>query len=223
MLTRMMWWIFNTFYVLLTNRDIKGLEHLPSSGPYILVANHMSYFDAPLLYSVMGGPDVTGWAANKYRRHPLFGWIVRIGGGIFIRRGQVDRDALLAAAAWLKQGKIFGISPEGTRSKTNSLARGKTGTAYLAHLTNSPIIPVGIYGTEKLLQTLSRFRRPTVAIRIGEPFRLPPLSESKRSADLREQTDEIMCRIAVLLPPAYHGVYGDHPRLKELLGESNLS
>lgn len=214
---RLLRWFFDKLMALLTDRRIEGMENVPPQGPYIMVVNHLSVVDVPLLYVQLGGEHVTGWAAEKYRRHPLFAPLVRLGGGVFIRRGEVDREALEKAVAWLKTGKVFGISPEGTRSKTGGLLRAKTGVAYLAHMAGSPILPVAITGTEKAFRTLLRLRRPRLTMRIGEPFELPPLDENGRNASLRRNTDEIMCRIAALLPPGYRGVYADHPRLRELL------
>jgi 1-acyl-sn-glycerol-3-phosphate acyltransferase len=202
---------------LLARREAHNLERLPSTGPYILIANHLSYFDLPLLFGVVGGPNVTGWAAEKYERHPIFGPIVRMGGGIFIQRGKVDRKAIAAAEEWLEGGNIFGVAPEGTRSRTGTLQRGKTGVVYLAHATNAPIVPVGIWGTENVLSSWKKLRRPILHLNVGEPFHLPPPDESDRSASIRQQSHEIMLRIAALIPPKYHGYYADHPRLPEFL------
>jgi len=223
MFTRFMRWICDFAFGVLTERDVEGLENLPPHGPYILAINHLSYVDAPLMYGLIGGEHITGWAAEKYHLHPLFGPIVCLGGGIFIRRGEVDRGALTAAVEWLKQGKVFAMSPEGTRSKTGALARAKTGVAYLAHQVNVPIVPVAISGTEKSWRALLRLRRPQLAVRFGKLFRLPPLPEGERVAYLRKHTDEIMCRIAALLPPAYRGFYAEHPRLKILLAEAGVT
>jgi 1-acyl-sn-glycerol-3-phosphate acyltransferase len=219
-MTRLMRSIFNILFALLTERKVEGLENLPAQGPYIVAANHLSIFDTPFLYGLIGGKDVTGWAGEKYARHPFYGLIIRLGGGIFIRRGEVDRDALAAAVDWLRQGKIFGMAPEGTRSRTGALIRAKVGVAYLAHAVDVAIIPAAITGTEKLGRTLLRFRRPKLTLRFGRPFHLPPLDSEKRAMELRMHTDEIMCRIAAMLPAQYRGVYADHPRLKQLLQEA---
>jgi 1-acyl-sn-glycerol-3-phosphate acyltransferase len=208
---------FNFASALLARRVITGLENLPSSGPYLLVINHLSFFDLPFVFGVLGSENVTGWAAEKYQRHPFFGPILKLAGGIFIERGQVDRDAIARAVAWLQRGNIFGMSPEGTRSKTRSLARGKTGAAYLAHEASALLIPIGIHGTEQAWSCWGRLRRPTFVMRIGQPFRLPDIDPDQRQARLRNDTDEIMCRIAALLPAQYRGHYADHPRLQALL------
>jgi 1-acyl-sn-glycerol-3-phosphate acyltransferase len=115
------------------------------------------------------------------------------------------------------------MAPEGTRSETGALARAKTGVAFLAHKTNALIVPLALIGTEKIAPALKRLRRARVTLRIGEPYTLPPLDETNRSAGLRANTDEVMCRIAALLPPEYRGIYTDHPRLKELLHQSSAS
>jgi 1-acyl-sn-glycerol-3-phosphate acyltransferase len=217
MLSRLLRWVFNLLSALLFNREVKGLENLPPAGPYILVINHLSYFDAPFTYGLLGGEKVSGWAAEKYQWHPIFGPILHMAGGIFIQRGQVDRTAIAAAVQWLVHGDIFAMAPEGTRSKTDSLARGKTGAAILANEADVPIVPVGLTGTEKTIQAWRRLRRPLLTMHIGKPFTLPALNPENRSSDLRQNTDEIMCRIAALIPAQYHGYYADHPRLQELL------
>lgn len=216
MFSRFLRWFFNTASALLSRREILGLDNLPPKGPYILAVNHLSYFDLPLVFGIVGGENVTGWAAEKYARHPFFGPILRLGQAIFIERGQIDRHAMAAAVDWLARGNIFGMAPEGTRSKTGSMARGKTGIAYLAHEIDVPIVPIAVSGTEKAFLAWRHLRRPHFKMQIGQPFRLPKFDETLRSAGLRQNTDEVMCRIAAMLPPQYHGFYADHPRLLEL-------
>jgi 1-acyl-sn-glycerol-3-phosphate acyltransferase len=84
-----------------------------------------------------------------------------------------------------------------------------------------PIVPLGHFGTERVARTWLRLRRPEVTVRIGEPFTLPPLAATERSAGLHEQTDLVMCHIAALLPPEYRGVYADHPELRRLLAKAS--
>ena len=221
LIVRFFRWLSKVLLTLISIRKIEGLENMPSQGPYILVSNHLSRVDAPLLLTVVKNNNVSGWAAAKYRSHPLFGPIVSLGGGVFIQRGKVDRDPITEAVAWLREGNIFGIAIEGTRSKTGTLIRAKTGAAYLADKAKVPIVPFAIMGTESMMSNLLRLRRTRLTVRIGMPFILPPLQENERAKGLRRHADEIMCRIAVMMTPAYHGAYADHPRLKELLSESN--
>jgi 1-acyl-sn-glycerol-3-phosphate acyltransferase len=217
MQVRLSKWFFRTAFALLTRLEVKNPENIPQKGPYILASNHLSRTDPPLLYIYFGSENVTGWVAHKYRRNLFFGLLVRLGNPIFIRRGEVDRQALDAAVEALHSGKIFGLAPEGTRSRVGSLIRGKTGIAYLADAAQVPIFPVAITGTDKLFRDLLKLHRPHITVTFGELFHLPPIDPEDRNAGLRKNTDEVMCRIAAMLPESYWGVYADHPRLKELL------
>ena len=209
--------LFSVLIKLLSRSRAEGLENLPDSGAFLLAGNHMSMVDIPLGFAYLGDPNIRGWAAAKWSSHPLFAPIVHVGGGVFIRRGEVDRSSLREAIDWLRSGKPFALSPEGTRSRNGALQRGKTGAAYLAAEANVMVVPMGIIGTDQAFRTLlSKFRRPELTLRIGKPFKLAPLDNNHRSASLRENTDEIMCRIANLLPSRYWGHYADYPRLMEL-------
>jgi 1-acyl-sn-glycerol-3-phosphate acyltransferase len=223
MRVRLLRWFFSSLIKLLSRSRAEGLENLPARGPYILVSNHMSMADIPLGYTYVGGEHLAGWVAEKWRTNPLLWPILRMARGIFIRRGEVDRGALEAAASWLREGKIFALAPEGTRSRDGRLQRGKTGAAYLAQLADVPLVPVAVIGTERAIYSLFRLRRPELTLRVGRPFRLPPPSSAERSSELRRHTDEIMCRIAALLPPHNRGVYAEHPRLTELLDHPDTS
>jgi 1-acyl-sn-glycerol-3-phosphate acyltransferase len=182
-----------------------------------VAVNHLSFFDAPLLYSLSKGVHFAGWAAEKYERHPVFGSLLRVGGAIFIRRGEVDRRALAAAVEALRQGRVFGLAPEGTRSPTGSLIRGRSGVAYLAYTANVPVIPAAVTGTERARDDWRRLRRANFTFTIGKPFQLPRLGHEPRPEDLRLATEEVMCQIGALLPAPYRGEYADHPRLRQLL------
>ena len=100
------------------------------------------------------------------------------------------------------------------------MRRGKAGVAYLAESSGAPVVPMALIGAENITASLKRLRRQRVKLRIGKPFSLPPLDEENRAASLRANTDEVMCRIAALLPEGYRGIYTDHQRLKKLLRES---
>ncbi len=206
-----------TLFKLLSTVEASGVENIPPSGPYILASNHLSYVDPPLLYSILGGDHITGWAADKYRNHWLLGAIVMFGNPIFIRRGKVDREALDAAIEVLNSGRAFGLAPEGTRSKTGALLRAKTGISYLADHSGAPILIAAITGTETAFKKLRKLRRPHITIQFAKPFHLPPLDPDDRAGSMRRNADEVMCRMAAMLPPAYRGEYANHPRLAEFL------
>ncbi len=192
---------------LTTRTELIGLENIPSSPPYLMVTNHLSAFDIPVLSSVFPHP-VRALAAIEHRSNPLYAPILAASGAIWVQRGEVDRQALREALAVLKRGEVLGLAPEGTRaSESHALLEGKPGAAYVATRADVPIVPVGIAGTEKIKDSLLHLRRPKVRVAVGKPFRLPE-SGHVRSHELREYTDLIMCRIAELVPEPYRGVYG---------------
>jgi 1-acyl-sn-glycerol-3-phosphate acyltransferase len=201
---------------LLARTEARGVNNIPKSGPFIFATNHMSYVDPVLLYYYIGGEHITGWAADKYRKH-IFGAIAKLGNPIFIRRGVVDRDALDAGVEALKSGLAFGLAPEGTRSTTGALIKAKTGISYLAEHSKAPIFIAAITGTEKAVSELKRLHRPHLKVRFSKSFHLPPLDPDDRTASMRRNADEVMCRMAAMLPPEYRGEYADHPRLAEFL------
>jgi 1-acyl-sn-glycerol-3-phosphate acyltransferase len=128
-------------------------------------------------------------------------------GPVWVRRGEVDREALRKALEILERGEVLGVAPEGTRARgPYALQKGKVGAAYLATRADVPIVPLGITGTENIKRDLPRLRRAYVRVVVGQPFRLPE-SGRVRSQKLHEYTDLIMYRIAELLPEEYRGVY----------------
>jgi 1-acyl-sn-glycerol-3-phosphate acyltransferase len=195
-------------FKLFTDWEIVGLENVPPDGPFISVSNHTHWLDPPLFLCSMPR-RIWPLVADKWRRRPVIGQLMASVGAIFVLRGEVDRHALRKAMAVLEQGRVLGIAPEGTRSKTGAMQRGRGGAAYIACLMDVPLLPVGIIGVEKALMELRRLRRPQVKVVIGRPFTLPPLPSKagSRSKRLREYTAQIMQRIAELLPEEYQGVY----------------
>jgi len=213
-------------FKLLSKIHVKGIEKIPVNGGCILVMNHLSRIDPALVYIVLDDQEIlskhkmTALVADKYKSFPGISWIVNLFEGIWINREEADFQAMREARRFVSQGGMLGIAPEGTRSDTQALIQGKTGAAFLAEKVGAPLVPIAVKGTEDAFHNLFRFRRPHIYMQFGEAFTLPPLDRQNRSASLQRNTDEIMCRIAAMLPPKYWGVYADHPRLKELLKEN---
>jgi 1-acyl-sn-glycerol-3-phosphate acyltransferase len=199
--------------------EVFGKENLPASGAYIAAANHLGVLDSLLVYYLLERQDIILIIAEKHTRYAFTRWLVRSLDAIYIDRFNADMAVMREVLRRLRKGGVLVIAPEGTRSQTGALLEGRQGASFLAAKTGVPIIPVGATGTQDrlLLANLKRLRRTPVAVRIGESFQLPPLSKQDRDAALLADTTEIMCRIAVLLPPEYRGFYADHPRLQELL------
>lgn len=198
--------------------EIEGIEHVPRGGGYVLATNHLGRLDVALLYYALEGDFILP-VAEKYEHHWLFGPLGDAMGAIWLDRFHADVSSVREILARMKAGGILVIAPEGTRSKSESMAEGKPGVAYLAMKAGVPILPVALAGTEDrlVLEHLKRFRKSHINVVVGPPFTLLPVKGRDREVALQEYTDEIMCRIAALLPEKYRGVYADHPRLKELL------
>lgn len=208
--------IFDKF----THLEFIHPEYVPSQGGVIVATNHLSRIDIPVLFLIPTRPDITALVTDKYKRYPFFRWFAETARGIWIDRTKADFTAFREAISVLRRGGCVGISPEGTRSRTGELLEGKAGAALLALKADVPIVPVGLSGTEKALEGIFTLRYPTITAKFGPAFRLEPLKRETREETLKRYTDEIMCRIAMLLPERYRGFYRNHPRLKELL-ESN--
>jgi 1-acyl-sn-glycerol-3-phosphate acyltransferase len=212
------WLVARTSLRLLTRWHIEGTEHVPKKGACILVSNHLTWLDPPLVYSGLKR-GLYGLAAAKYRNKRILKLTFKLGRAVFVRRGEFDRDALRLCFAILEGGNALYASAEGTRSPTGALTKGKAGIAYLATRANVPIVPVALWGGENVVEDLKRFKRADVTTRFGAPFRLP--EGRARGEELEQYTDEIMCTIAAMLPETYRGVYADHPRTLEKLNAAS--
>jgi len=194
---------------LLARIEIHGLENVPEEGGFILATNHISRLDAPLL--MLTCPRrVNVFVAEKYRNFIGFNWILKATDAIWVKRGEADRMALRRALEVLGRGEVLGMAPEGTRSRDATLQRAKPGVAFLAVRAKVPVVPVAVTGTQELAAYLSRLRRVPLSVTFGEPLLLTP-GEGERvsSAYLETASDQVMARIAALLPGEYRGVYAD--------------
>jgi 1-acyl-sn-glycerol-3-phosphate acyltransferase len=189
---------------------VRGEEHVPPTGPLIVVANHLHNFDVIVINAAMPRP-VFYMAKRELFKHAAFGRLLYLFGAFTINREAIDRSALKQVGLLLDEGMVVGILPEGTRSTTRSLSTGNPGVALLAYQRAVPILPVAITGVQHLpfdaKATGERWFRRPVTVTIGEPFYLPAKEKGVRP-DLQAATDQIMLSIAALLPPEYRGVYG---------------
>lgn len=212
----------NILVPLIARVDVYGLENLPDEGGYIVAANHLGRMDIPLVYFLLDRDDVILLVAEKYRKYGIVRWLVKELDALWLDRFAADFKALRRTLDRLKASGVLVIAPEGTRSTTGALIAGKAGASFLAARSGVPVVPVAATGTEDTLvkAQLKRLKRVRITVHVGRPFLIPPLDRSDREAALQSSTDEIMCRIAVMLPESYRGFYTGHPRLVELLQES---
>ena len=203
-----------------TNTEIEGLEKLRAvRGKAIAVANHLGRLDPGYVFLLADRDDIIMVVAEKYREVPIARWLVKQLDLLWLERFEVDLGTIKEVLRRLDKGGILFISPEGTRSQGASLLEGKPGVAYLAAKSGAPIIPFSLVGTEDrvVLQRWRKLGRARVRISFGDPFTVPPLPKVDRDVFLRQQTDEIMARIAALLPENYRGAYAKHPRVVQLI------
>src|SRR5512146_203730 len=212
-------WLLRRVLNLIARIEVRGRENLPETGPYVIATNHLGLLDATMLFYAMDRWDVFIPTAEKWEEIPFLRWVGKYLNFVFVDRFNPDIKAMRKIISLMEQGHIMVIAPEGTRSRVGSMIEGKPGVSYLAAKLRRPIVPVGLAGTrdETVIDNLKHLRRSRITVTAGPPFMLPPLPVKDRDAALRQDTDEIMCRIAALIPPEYRGVYADHPRLKELL------
>jgi 1-acyl-sn-glycerol-3-phosphate acyltransferase len=208
----MPWWyvLVRNLGILLIARPLGwevGGEPVPMKGPLIVVANHLSYLD-PLVLAYAIPRFLYYMAKAELWAFPLFGALISLLGAFPVRRGMADLQAMGKAVTVLKHGKVLALFPEGTRSKTHTLHRGKPGAVLLHLKTGVPILPVGIVGTH--LQFIHGFipaRLRVVKAKVGRPFRLRAPSLNPERQELDALTDTMMLKIAELIPEEYRGVY----------------
>lgn len=187
--------------------DAPELHKIPMRGPLIVISNHTGELEVAVFFALLQPRPITGWAKLEAWDNPFLNWLFSLWGLIPVRRGEGDTSALRKALRALEAGYIFGIAPEGTRNKTGKLQRAHPGAVMLAIHSESPILPVAHWGGESFLKNVIRFRRTDFHMRIGRAFRLK-LDGVKVNREVRQQiADEMMIRIAELMPPAYHGAY----------------
>jgi 1-acyl-sn-glycerol-3-phosphate acyltransferase len=202
------------FFQCFTRVRVEGLENVPTAGPLILAANHMSNADPPFIASWLTpalGRPIHWMAKAEALDWPAAGWFMRQNGAFGIRRGAADTEAFRLAKSVLDDGRVLGGFPEGTRSPTGALQQAKDGVTLLALRTGAHILPVGVAGTDRFWprgRTLWGIGG-RISLRVGEPFELERrVGPDGGKESLDEVTTRLMLRIAELLPERHRGVYG---------------
>lgn len=197
--------------------EVKGLENLECEfkRPYIFVCNHLSNSDGLILNKVLEKENVIFVAGKKLKSNSLTNLGFRTVRSISILPNSPDKEAIKKVINAVKEGNSVLIFPEGTRSRTAKMIEGKKGILLFAKLTNAPIVPIGIWGTEKFMPIekdmgKEAFYDADININIGEVFKLPKKSEDETKEDWEANClNHIMMRIAKLLPKEYRGFYDD--------------
>ncbi|MFT3894144.1 MAG: lysophospholipid acyltransferase family protein [Anaerolineales bacterium] len=177
----------------------------------IVISNHTGQIEVPVYFALLQPRKFTGWAKVETWDNWFLNAIFNLWGMIPIRRGEADTAALRKAEEVLANGMIFGIAPEGTRNKTGRLLRAYPGAVLLAVRTGVPILPIAHWGAENYLTNLKHLKRTDFYMRVGDIFRLK-VDGVKIKGDIRQQiADEMMYRVAELMPQEYRGAYENPP------------
>jgi len=205
--------VIRGLFHILSQVHISGKENVPQQGAYLVVSNHISVYEPPFILAFWPETLEAAGAVEIWER-PGQNILVRLYGAIPVHRGEYDRRLVENLIGVLKSGRPLLIAPEGGRTHTTGMRRANPGAAYIVDQAGVPVVPVGILGTsdDLLRHTLHR-QRPTLEMRIGVPFTLPPLEGRGEARRLSRQrnADIIMQHIANLLPPEYHGEYTEAP------------
>lgn len=165
---------------------IYGAENVPQSGGVIAVSNHASYFDPPILSNCVRRP-VAFMAKEELFRVPVFKQAIQLYGAYPVKRSQGDRAALRAALQAIESGWVAAVFLQGTRSADARITAPKLGAAWIAAKSQVPLLPISLWGTEKILVKGSSFPQPVpLTVRIGKAI-APPASSQK--ADLQAVTE----------------------------------
>jgi 1-acyl-sn-glycerol-3-phosphate acyltransferase len=200
-----MTWLYRIFHSiaiplalrLWTRLRVRGQEHLPRDGPFILISNHVDNWDTYILGLFVRGRVINYLARPEGLKSRWLGWYWRQLGAI-----PADREGLREALRILRAGGAIGVFPEGVIAP--SLVRAMPGSALLALRSGASVIPAAVWGTERI-RPWSILSPPRVTVRYGPPFVL----KRGRGHDSQAAADKLMREVAAMLPRRYRGVYAE--------------
>lgn len=172
----------NPFFYLYLRGKVSGTEHIPLKGGFVVVSNHGSNFDPPLLSAAVQRP-VAYMAKEELFEVPVFKQAIELYGAYPVKRGAVDRTTIKAALAYIEAGWGVGLFISGTRTSDGRVVDPKPGAALIAAKAQVPLLPVCLWGNHLIEQKGKKFPQSTpVTIRIGELIE-PPISTKRSELD----------------------------------------
>ncbi len=182
--------IFKVYARLIMRVEVKGVENIPESGPFVVMSNHISYLDPPLIGSII--PQKVHYMAKaELFENRIVGAFLKKLGAFPLKRGTGDSRAFRKAIKILRNDQVLGIFPEGTRYPEGSPGEPHSGSVMLAIMAKSPILPIGIKNIK---------RKGRTKVIIGEPLVLEEYFGKKLSKEERQEVaNEVMSKIISLL------------------------
>lgn len=173
------WSVVSPVFNLYFRGNLYGRENVPNKGGLVIVSNHASLFDPPLLSCCVGRP-VAYMAKEELFEIPIFKQAISLYGAYPVKRSTADRSAIRSALRAIEQGWAAGLFLQGTRTRDGRITQPKLGAAMIAAKAQVPILPVSLWGTEKIPQKGNPF--PPITVRIGKPLS-PPVSNQREALE----------------------------------------
>jgi 1-acyl-sn-glycerol-3-phosphate acyltransferase len=197
--------IFNTLCDIDSREFVETLSH---SEPLIIVVNHINFLEVPILVAQSYPMLLTGLVKAETWNNPIMAFLFNTYKAIPIDRHGSYQGAFHKVREAIDEGFFVCIAPEGTRSKSGILGRGKAGVIQLALYTGSPVLPVVHYGGEHIWENIRHFKRTPFRFRVGRPFKIKFNGRPDKLVR-EEMLEEVMGQMARLLPIEMRGIYAD--------------
>ncbi len=201
--------LLRTFFRLFFRIDRSELAKVPQAGPLLMMVNHTSNLEGPMLYAFLQPRPLHALAKQELWEQKFMAYLMDMWKSIPVDRQNMGRSTMDACFKVLEDRHILAIAPEGTRSKDGNLQEGKGGVAFIAHKKDVPMIPVAVMGFPSFSKNIKRLRRTVITIKVGEVFEIVQKG-GRIDADTRQTlADEIMMRLAIMMPNEMRGHYKD--------------
>lgn len=206
LIAKLMTFIIRLLLKIICKVEGDKLESIPQQGPLLLVINHINFLEVPLIYLFLLPRNICGIVKKETWNNWFLRILANAWGAIPIDREKPNKSTFKEVQKALKDKKIICIAPEGTRSGTGVLGKGHQGVVFIALQNHISMLIIAHYGAEKFWYNIKRLKRTRITFAVGSPFML--VSETKINKKIQhEMTDQIMTRLAAMLPECYRGAY----------------